>query len=72
MDEQIANALRTDKTKEIAISGRVSGHLALVVFVYAECVASGAGNWNCQYWDALDAGQRLIIDVPEKGETVFE
>jgi hypothetical protein len=42
------------------------------VFVYAECEAGGSGIWNRQYWDGLDAAERLKLDKAQKGETVFE
>ncbi len=42
------------------------------VFVYAECDAPGAGIWSWEYWDGLDAAERLKLGAPEKWETVFE
>jgi hypothetical protein len=31
-------------------------------FVYGECLSSGGGIWNRQYWDSKDLFEKMLLD----------
>ncbi len=41
-------------------------------FVYAECVASGGGIWNRQFWDGYGPFELLLLNDSSKWGTIFE
>ncbi len=41
-------------------------------FVYAECVASGSGIWNRQFWDGYGPFELPLLDDASKWGTIFE